>query len=59
MARAMELLRGAWDGLDPSDVGAFVAWAYAKLLPNVDYFAYTLSAHPPSMDARKLNFGNW
>ena len=59
MSRAMELLRSTWPGLEKSDVNVFVAWANAKLLPNMDYFVDKLSAYPRtgSFDKRQLMYG--
>lgn len=59
MSRAMELLRSTWPGFDPADRDAFVAWANAKLVPNMDYFIDKLSAYPRqgNFDKRKLMYG--
>ncbi|KAI8474482.1 MAG: hypothetical protein J3K34DRAFT_518210 [Monoraphidium minutum] len=60
LSRAMELLRSTWPAFDPSDLDAFVSWAHAKLVPNMDYFVDTLSAYPrQGYDKRKLLYGNW
>jgi hypothetical protein len=50
----MEVLRASWPGFRQSDLSAFVAWANARLMPNVDYFAYVMSAYPKGSDTRKL-----
>ena len=59
MARAMELLRATWPGLQRADVDGWVGWARARLLPNIDYFVNVLSAYPPGFDTRKLLYGGW
>jgi hypothetical protein len=48
------VLRATWPGFRREDLDAFVAWANARLMPNVDYFVDVLSAYPPGTDARKL-----